>query len=262
MAAPSASYFSAGQPSLTPEVKQAIAEEVRSQLELENGQGQSMASKFKASEVSYGVPPMFADSAPHVFVVSSGLDVSSAGRECAVSEGDVLQVTAGLSNASTTDAVVLASKDRDCPKGAVVEVALQDLQEMQNHMRETVDQGLADLQSLQGQRGMPKLPSSAQGKIRDAAFASEVKPDENAAAELTKVAQEADRAEQEAASQASDNRTTAAAAPITISLGMTVDQIERGLGRPKEIVNNGARTIYVYRDIKITFTEGRVSDVQ
>jgi hypothetical protein len=143
----------------------------------------------------------------------------------------------------------------------VVSVPLQDLQEMQNHMRETIDQGLADLQSRQGQGGMPKLPAAAKGKVRDAPFASEVRPDASVATELTQVAQEADRAEQEVVSQASENRT-GAADPVTISLGMTIDEFERGLGRPKEIANNGARTIYVYRDIKITFTEGRVSDVQ
>jgi hypothetical protein len=260
-AAQSASYVSTGQPGLTPDVKQAIADEVRRQLELESGEGQSMASKSMPSQASYDVPPMFADSAPRVFVVSSSLDVSSAGRECAVTEGDVLQLTAGPSNASTADAVVLASKERDCPKGFVVSVPLQDLQEMQNHMRETIDQGLADLQSRQGQGGMPKLPAAAKGKVRDAPFASEVRPDASVATELTQVAQEADRAEQEVVSQASENRT-GAADPVTISLGMTIDEIERGLGRPKEIANNGARTIYVYRDIKITFTEGRVSDVQ
>jgi hypothetical protein len=32
---------------------------------------------------------------------------------------------------------------------------LTDLQEMQNHMRETIDQGLQDLQAKQGKGGLP-----------------------------------------------------------------------------------------------------------
>jgi len=230
-------------------------------VELESGEGQSMASKSVPSQASYDVPPMFADSAPHVFVVSSSLDVSSAGQECAVTEGDVLQLTAAPSNATSADVVVLASKDRDCRRGSVVSVPLQDLQEMQNRMRETIDQGLADLQSRQGQRGMPKLPSAAKGQALDAPFASEVRPDASVATEIAQVAQEADRAEQEVVSQATENPAIAAD-PVTIGLGMTIDEVERSLGKPKDIANLGAKRIYVYRDIKITFTDGKVSDVQ
>jgi len=46
---------------------------------------------------------------------------------------------------------VLASNDLDCQSGKAVQVALADLQEMQNHMREMLDKGLGELQTRQGQ---------------------------------------------------------------------------------------------------------------
>ena len=69
----------------------------------------------------------------------------------------------GQSNGAVANVVVLASKGQDCPKGATVTVQLQDLQEMQNHMRETIDQGLQTLQSRQGQGGLPPLPPERRG---------------------------------------------------------------------------------------------------
>ena len=34
------------------------------------------------------------------------------------------------------------------------------------------------------------------------------------------------------------------------------------LGQPEKIVNLGAKQIYVYKDLKVTFVKGKVSDVQ
>lgn len=53
-----------------------------------------------------------------------------------------------------------------------------------------------------------------------------------------------------------------ASAPKNIELGQTIDQIEQILGKPISIVKLGARTIYTYKDMKIVFTDGKVSDVQ
>ncbi len=50
--------------------------------------------------------------------------------------------------------------------------------------------------------------------------------------------------------------------PQTIKLGQTTDQITSALGKPDKIVDLGAKQIYVYKDLKITFTSGKVSDVQ
>ena len=150
-------YAGGGQVGLTPDVKQAVADEVHRQLDLERIEGQSMAS------ASGDMSPIFSDNIPHVFVVSNSLMVDDRGPGCPVSEGDVLQLRPGSSNGAAADVVVLASKVGDCRRGGVVSVQLQDLQEMQNHMRETIDQGLAELQSRQGKGGLPPLPAAAAG---------------------------------------------------------------------------------------------------
>ena len=52
------------------------------------------------------------------------------------------------------------------------------------------------------------------------------------------------------------------AEPQTIQLGMTTDQVLAALGKPEKIFNVGAKQIYVYKDVKVTFLNGKVSDVQ
>ncbi len=52
------------------------------------------------------------------------------------------------------------------------------------------------------------------------------------------------------------------AEPQTIQMGMTLDQVQSTLGKPEKIVNLGAKQIYVYKDLKVTFIGGRVADVQ
>jgi hypothetical protein len=54
----------------------------------------------------------------------------------------------------------------------------------------------------------------------------------------------------------------APAAPATIQLGQTIDQVVNVLGQPDKRVDLGAKQIYVYKDLKITFVDGKVSDVQ
>jgi hypothetical protein len=53
-----------------------------------------------------------------------------------------------------------------------------------------------------------------------------------------------------------------AAQPATIEPGQTIDQVVGALGQPEKIVNLGKKQIYVYKDLKITFIDGKVSDVQ
>jgi hypothetical protein len=48
----------------------------------------------------------------------------------------------------------------------------------------------------------------------------------------------------------------------TISLGQTAEQVEGILGKPEKIVNLGPKVTYVYKDMKVIFQDGKVSDVQ
>src|SRR5713226_4634558 len=50
--------------------------------------------------------------------------------------------------------------------------------------------------------------------------------------------------------------------PQQIDKGQTPDQVKAALGPPEKIVNLGAKQIYVYKDLKVTFVNGKVSDVQ
>ena len=50
--------------------------------------------------------------------------------------------------------------------------------------------------------------------------------------------------------------------PQTIQLGQSSDQVRATLGQPDKIVNLGAKQIYVYKDLKVTFLSKKVSDVQ
>jgi hypothetical protein len=248
-------YPAGGPVGLTPDVKQAIADEVHRQLDQERAEGQSMNANADVTA------PVFSDNVPHVFVVSNSLMVDDHGPGCPVSEGDVLQLRPGSENGTAADVVVLASKGQDCRRGSVVSVQLQDLQEMQNHMRETMDQGLAELQSRQGKGGLPPLPAAAVAPPVDSPIAAAVQPDPNVATEISQAAQEATTGEQDVVSQSAAADVNAAG-PVTISLGQSMADVESMNGKPDKIIDLGAKKIYVYKDLKITFTDGKVSDVQ
>jgi hypothetical protein len=77
--------------------------------------------------------------------------------------------------------------------------------------------------------------------------------------------QGADQGGQPAAQDAGQPQAQAAqpqAEPQSIELGMTPDQVVAAMGQPDKKVNLGAKQIYVYKDLKVTFKDGKVSDVQ
>lgn len=199
----------AGPTALTPDVKQQIADEIRNQLALENQEAAFNAHQIDVDPGSSGIDRLLSDAAKgkqHVFVVGAALDVVDASQtECTLSDGDVLALqTAPPTDAKAVDLVVLSSKGgQECQKQAVVSVAFEDLQEMQNHMRETIDQGLQELQAKQGKGGLPAVPSSALAPPAPALYASIAPPpDPNAAAEIQQQAQQADQAEKEVTAEA------------------------------------------------------------
>ena len=50
--------------------------------------------------------------------------------------------------------------------------------------------------------------------------------------------------------------------PQTIQMGMKVDQVQAALGKPDKMVNLGPKQLFIYKDMKVTFINGRVADVQ
>jgi len=48
----------------------------------------------------------------------------------------------------------------------------------------------------------------------------------------------------------------------TVELGQTPDQVKSAVGAPDKIIKLGAKEVYVYKDMKVVFLDGKVSDVQ
>ncbi len=255
----------AGQVRLSSEVKQAVADEVRWQLAEASRESQAVATSGMP-DIGYGdLDAVLSDNKTHVFVVSSGIDVSAGIGDCVLTPGDVLQTTGSPPrDAQVAYLRVLASKSGGCARGSVVAVPFQDLQEMLNRMRETVDQGLADLRSRQGQGGLPVAPAEAlRGDVNAPFAAAAPPPDPNGAALLNQMEREGSAAEQEVLDQAfEEQRTYPPAAAGTIQLGQTVEQVTARLGPPNVVVDLAGKKMYVYPNLKITFTAGRVTDVQ
>jgi hypothetical protein len=99
-----------------------------------------------------------------------------------------------------------------------------------------------------------------------AAIAPPPPPESEVKAEIQGESQEADKAEKEAGGDAASgpgpNAETPAPEPSTVEMGQTIDQVTASMGVPVRIVNLGAKKIYVYKDMKITFKDGKVADVQ
>jgi hypothetical protein len=202
----------AGGPAITPDVQQQVADEVNGQIALENQEAQQNTQNQDADPGSSGIGRMLSDGHKHIFVVGSALDVVDSNQaECALSDGDVLALMGPPPpDAVAADLVVLASKGgNECGKTSTVTVQLTDLQEMQNHMRELIDQGLQELQNKQGQGGLPSAPAAAQGPPAPAQYAEIAPPaDPNAGNEIQQQTQQADQAETDVSSQATQNVAT------------------------------------------------------
>jgi hypothetical protein len=261
-----------GQPMLTPEVKAQIADEVRAQIALENSESQQNAQGQEPDPQSSSINRMFSDGKPHVFVANSSLDVVDAGgNECALSDGDVLKLNAAPPDGATDARLnVISSKGgNECQRTAQVTVAVTDLQEMQNGMRETVDQGMKELQAKQGKDGIPAAPASAQAPPVESAFAQVAPPPEpDGEAAVKQQITMADQVDTDAAQAspigalATSTSAPPAAATVNIALGQSIGDVTAALGQPLTVVDLGAKKIYKYKDMKVTFRGGKVVDVE
>ena len=191
-----------GPVTLTPEVKQAIAEEVRAQLSADQqqssgGQGSSYDGEARDGQAQAPQPaddqvPPALDPARRTFVVSNDITVVSNGQECDLTAGDVITRLTDTPDANQkVNASVQASKKGDCGAGQQVAVSVEDLQDMRNRFQEQVDNGMKDLAQKQGNGGLPKAPDTG-------TTASDVPvppPDTDAAKDLTDQEKAADQTE-------------------------------------------------------------------
>ena len=246
---------------MTPEVKQAISDEVRLQVEQERAEQQAMGQGY--AQPPSGPPPLFADNVSRIFLVPGAVQAFNRGQECWLAAGDVLQLNGPPAPGATyADVLVLASSHRNLPVRSVVSVSLVDLQDMQNRMRANIDQGLGDLQSRQGQGGLPPMPAQNLGSS-DAPFASAVQPDANVAGELSQAAQDANSSGQAVLGQSPAPAAPDQPAPgATVTLGMSAAEVHRVLGNPKQTFNLGSKQIEVFPNLKVTYVNGGVTDVQ
>lgn len=254
-------------PALSPEIKQQVTDEIKQLVQQEGDEAKTTGQSQDADPGADSVMKLLSDNRPHVFVVGSDLDVvSTSGGECAISQGDVLRVASlPAGDAETTSAAVLASKgNKECAANGSVTIALSDLQDMHNHMRESIDDGLAELQKKQGTGGIPAAPAGAATPPVPTAFAKDAPPPEaNVGTEVAQQAKEADASEQDVAQAVAAAPAGAPAAdPVNISMGQSIDSVTSALGSPVRIIDLGAKKIYSYKDMKITFVNGKVSDVQ
>jgi hypothetical protein len=251
---------------LSPQTKDLIAAEVGRQIALERSEAQGAAQNAPPDPNS-GIQAMMSDNVPHVFVVGQDLDVVDAsGAECALGQGDALQLVGRPGpNDTAATLVVLGSKGGlECRAQSTVTVSVADLQDMQNYMRETIDQGMGDMQASRG-KGLPNLPAQAAAPPTKAPFAADPSapgPEPNVAAEISQESNQVDAAEQAALQDTGAPAGGPSASGATVTLGMTVDQVTAILGPPLQPLDAGNRQIYLYKNLKITFQNGKVTDIQ
>jgi hypothetical protein len=191
-----------GPVALSPEVKQAIAEEVKAQLAAQQAQATAGGeTAAPAPTQASGAPPAALDPAKRTFVVDTAVTaVSADGQECGLTSGDVVtrltDTPDGTDN--TVNASVAASKKGDCVTGATVAVKVDDLQEMYNHFEEQLATGMGEMAKKQGTNGMPKAPDTS----TKASDVPPPKPDPDAAKTLQDQQAEADKTEADVKAEA------------------------------------------------------------
>jgi hypothetical protein len=181
-----------GQVALTPQVRQAIAEEVQRQLDAERAAA-SNPQQVNSNTTDEQAPPAL-NPANRTFVVSASLDVEDVDKPCELTPGDVVsRVDDNPDGNSSVRVAVIASKSADCKLGAMPKVLVSDLQEMQNDLHARMDSGLKTLASNQGKNGIPPAPDSTPIVNKDGSGVA----DSDVATQLQQQQADADQTEKE-----------------------------------------------------------------
>ena len=183
-----------GEPPLTKEIKDAIADEIKGQISSEK----DAAANTNNSANPQG-PPAALDPNFRYFVVANDEDLTTSdGTECTLTGGDVIYRTGDQpDNDKMVNATVKSSKKSECPVGATVGIEANDLQEMYNNMRQQMSQGMKEMANNSGKNGLPTAPDTK-------TTAGEVPaptPDSNVNDDLQQTQKDADQAEAEAKQQ-------------------------------------------------------------
>jgi hypothetical protein len=176
---------------ITPDIKMAIAEEVKQQLAAERALAGQPASSMPQVSSNEELPPAL-DPKQRIFIVSTSLDVNVGGEDCALTPGDILVRTGDtLVDGNKVTMSVMSSKAGNCKAGANTAIEVAELQEMQNQFREQIGSGLKALADNQGKGDVPAGPAA---NPRDVAEGTAT-PDVGAESQLSAQFQEAEEAE-------------------------------------------------------------------
>jgi len=177
---------------LTPETKQAIADEVKAQLAAE--QAAANSPQAAAAPTNDQVPEAL-DPKVRTFIVSNALSQQTAdGTTCSLSSGDVLTRIANTPDANqNVQVLVTSSQNNDCQPGTQLNMPLQDLQDMHNDFRQKIDAGLQTLADNQGKNGMASGPPPDPKPVED----GQAQPDTDVAVQLDQQQNAADKVEAE-----------------------------------------------------------------
>jgi len=181
-------------PVVTPEVKQALAVEVQSELDAEKAAAASSQSAPSQDSADGPFVPDALDPDRRTFVVSTALSEPIAdGTVCSLTPGDILTRIDDTPDANqNVKALVSSSQKGDCT--GQVSVSTQDLQDMYNRLHELMDSGLNQLAQDQGKNGVPAAPTTRTTVVA----AGTSQPDPAAQADLQQQQQAAATTEQDA----------------------------------------------------------------
>jgi hypothetical protein len=147
-------YADADSP-VTPELRQAIADEVQEQLNEE-------AAETDASDQGPQEPNPAEEWTPsRYFVAENPIQAATEdGHTCLLDAGNVLRFESAPSWPPHAKLTVVASRRSDCPVDAKVNLPLDQLEEMENSIRARLADGLQTLYTQQNQNGLPAMPDS------------------------------------------------------------------------------------------------------
>jgi hypothetical protein len=196
---------------LTPELKEKIAQEIKMQI-AEEKEAAAHPDPTALAPVTSTAPsgdqkgpdetPAALDPNHRIFVVSQVVSSTNPdSTECSLSPGDILSRVDDTPDADNNVKVLVASSQKnDCAAGSQVPVSLQDLQDMHNDFRAKISEGLGKLAENQGKNGIPKGPPAASKPNP----AGQAQPDLTVADTLKAQEGEAGEAEKEVQDAASD----------------------------------------------------------
>jgi len=171
------SVQSSTQTQLSKEVKDGLADEVKAQIAADKAASEKPQASISglATPAVVLLPLMFApasepDEMPpaldpkfRYFVVATDEDLSpDNGQECSLTQGDVLKRTGDqLDSNNAIEVTVVSTKKNDCALGTKAMLDSNELQEMYNHFRETLDAGMKSLADNAGKNGVPAAPDTS-----------------------------------------------------------------------------------------------------